>query len=138
MAFCGLILGALIGFYFFGSYYFIKYFTLFSILILGLLFIYKVFREDSASLMSKALRAIFPTVFIWIFLCGVPGFLWLIAGEEVFFSNFDVIALVSFLLMSTIGVAIYVPLTMVWGTSRIGVLINQNIRGLKVLLGFGG
>ena len=135
LGFCGLFLGAFLGFFLSGSFYFFKYFTFYAVLVFGSVLVFKFLRRTDEKIGYRLRGAFFSGSFMSIFLCGFPGFLLLTTGEDVFISDIDMIVIAVIFLFSTFVIAIYVPINSVWGESKFGMWVSQNIRGAKVLLG---
>lgn len=138
LAFCGLFLGAMLGFFLYASLHFIRYFTLYSLSIFAVVFIINLIKINKTSNRSKILGLIFSTLFAGTILCGLAGSGWLMAGESVEFDFFDTIILAVIFFFSVLGIAILIPIRMVWHDTIFGQKVEQNIRGAKVLLGMSG
>ncbi len=135
MLLCGGILGAFLGVYLFSSIHFMRTFTFYSLGILFLSIILNLLKLRNSSSHNKFLGFISSTIFNFVILSGIPGFIWLLVGESVDFDLIDGVIFALFFTFSVLGLAIVITLRMVWSDTRISQRIDQNLRGAKILLG---
>ena len=135
LSFCGLFLGAILGFFLYAAFHFIRYFPLFSFAVLIVVFLINLIKINKTSNRSKILGLTFSTLKAFIILSGLAGSGWLFVGESVEFDSFDMIVLAIIFIISVLGIAIILPIRLVWYETKFSQKFEQNISGAKVLLG---
>ena len=135
LGFCGIFLGAFLGFFLSSSYYFVKYFFSYALVLFIVIFVYKFFRMSADGFLYRLLGSFSASVCFSIILFGIPGFLLLTVGEDIFINDFDTIIIAFLIIITALITAIYIPLRSVWADTKISRWFDQNIRGFKHLLG---